>query len=70
MMLALGFTIAALAEWASMTGLLIFVLVCLALARIKQRKAPAPQGTSIVRPWAAYCGALATLLLPTLGVMA
>ena len=68
--LALGFTITALAEWTSMITLVIFVLVCMALARIKRRKDPAPEGTFIVPPWVPYGGALATLLLLVLGLTA
>jgi basic amino acid/polyamine antiporter, APA family len=67
--LALGFTITALAEWTSVITLVIFVLVCLALGRIKRRNDPAPEGTFIVPNWVPWCGALATLLLLALGLM-
>ena len=69
MVLALGFTITALAEWTSVITLLIFVLVCLALARIKRRNDPAPEGTFIVPRWVPWCGALATLTLLALGLI-
>ena len=69
MVLALGFTITALAEWTSVITLLIFVLVCLALARIKRRNDPAPEGTFIVPHWVPWCGALATLTLLALGLI-
>ncbi len=70
MTLALGFSITALAEWTSVITLLIFVLVCLALARIKRRNDPAPEGTFIVPRWVPYGGVFATLALLTLGLMA
>ena len=69
MTLALGFTITALAEWTSMITLVIFVLVCAALARIKRRNDPAPEGTFIVPRWVPYGGVCATVMLLALGLM-
>ena len=70
LVLAHGFTITALAEWTSVATLAIFVLVSIALARIKRRNDPAPEGTFIVPGWVPYGGALACLALLVLGLTA
>jgi basic amino acid/polyamine antiporter, APA family len=69
LVLTLAFTITALAQWTSIITLAIFLLVCIALARIKHRNDPAPAGTFIVSRWVPYGGALACLALLALGVM-
>ena len=68
LVLTLTFTITALAQWTSIITLAIFVLVCIALARIKRRRDPAPEGTFIVANWVPYGGALACAALLALGL--
>lgn len=68
LVLVLGFTITALAQWTSIITLAIFVLVCIALARMKRRGDPAPAGTFIVPQWVPYGGALACTALLLLGL--
>jgi len=69
LVLALGFTITTLAQWTSAITLAIFLLVCIALARIKHRNDPAPEGTFMVPRWLPYGGALACLALLALGLL-
>jgi amino acid transporter len=69
LMLALAFTITSLAKWTSAITLVIFILVCIALARIKRRNDPMPEGTFTVPRWMPYAGALACLGLLVLGLM-
>jgi amino acid transporter len=70
LVLAQGFTITALAEWTSVTTLVIFVTVSIALARIKRRNDPAPDGTFIVPGWVPYGSAIACVTLMALGLTA
>ena len=61
--LALAFPIAALAQGTSVVTLGVFVLVCVALGRIKARREPAPIGGFVVFGWVPWAGALACALL-------
>lgn len=61
--LALFFPILSLAEGTSIITLFIFTLICLALALIRRRKEPAPQGTFLVYGWVPIGGAIACGLL-------
>jgi basic amino acid/polyamine antiporter, APA family len=65
--LALAFPIGELAEWTSRITLLIFVVVCAALLRIKLRGTVAPAGTFVVPIWVPAIGALLCLALLVLG---
>jgi amino acid transporter len=69
LVLAEAFTITALARWTSAITLLIFVIVCLALARIKRRGDPIPAGTFIVPAWTPYAGAIACTALLIAGLI-
>ena len=68
LVLTLTFTITALAQWTSIITLAMFVLGGIALARIKRRRDPAPEGTFIVANWVPYGGALACAALLALGL--
>lgn len=57
--LALLLPIIELAELTSGITLAVFALVCLALARIRARGTPAPEGTFRVYPWVPLTGAIA-----------
>ena len=65
--LALAFPIGELAEWTSRITLAIFIIVCVALVRIKIRGTEAPRGTFIVPMWVPVIGALLCLGLLTVG---
>lgn len=66
---ALVFPIIRLAEFTSGITLAVFALVCLALARIRARRTPAPEGTFLVYRWVPITGALACLGLLLSGLM-
>ena len=65
--LALAFPIGELAEWTSRLTLVIFIIVCAALTRIKLRGTAAPAGTFIVPFWVPIAGALLCLSLLLIG---
>lgn len=67
--LALIFPIIRLAEFTSAITLAVFALVCLALARIRARGTPAPEGTFLVYRWVPVTGALTCLGLLVAGLM-
>lgn len=67
--LAVLFPIVRLAEWTSGITLVVFTLVCLALARIRARGTPAPPGTFLVYRWVPVTGALACAGLLLAGVL-
>lgn len=66
---ALVFPIIRLAEFTSGITLAVFALVCLALARIRARRTPAPEGTFLVYRWVPITGALACLGLLVAGLV-
>lgn len=68
--LALAFPIEQLAEGTSAITLVIFALVCLALARIHARGDPAPKDTFRVPRWVPPAGALACVALLIAGLAA
>jgi len=68
--LALAFPIGQLAEWTSAITLMIFILVCAALIRIKKRGDPVPKGTVIVPVWVPYGGIFACAALLLSGLLA
>ncbi|MDX5350814.1 MAG: amino acid permease, partial [Paracoccaceae bacterium] len=70
LVLALLFPIIQLAELTSGITLAVFALVCLALARIRSRGTPAPEGTFLVYRWVPMAGALACIGLLLAGVFA
>lgn len=70
LILALVFPIIQLAELTSGITLLVFALVCLALARIRARGVPAPKGTFIVFRWVPMTGAIACFGLLLIGFIA
>lgn len=70
LVLALLFPIAGLAQWTSAITLAIFILVCAALIRIKQRGEPAPPGTFLVPIWVPYGGIVACAALLVTGLLA
>jgi APA family basic amino acid/polyamine antiporter len=65
--LALAFPIGELAEWTSRITLGIFIIVCIALLRIKLRGTEAPRGTFIVPVWVPIIGALLCAALLAVG---
>lgn len=67
LVLALAFPIGELAEWTSRLTLVIFIIVCAALTRIKLRGTAAPAGTFIVPFWVPIAGALLCLSLLLIG---
>jgi amino acid transporter len=67
LVLALAFPIGELAEWTSRLTLVIFIIVCAALVRIKLRGTAAPAGTFIVPLWVPIAGALLCLSLLLVG---
>jgi len=67
--LALVFPIIRLAEFTSGITLAVFALVCLALARIRAKRTPAPEGTFLVYRWVPITGALACLALLVAGLV-
>jgi amino acid transporter len=67
LILALLFPIGELAEWTSRITLGIFVVVCVALLRIKLRRTPAPPHTFIVPMWVPVVGAVLCLVLLLVG---
>ncbi len=70
LVLALTFPISTLAAWTSAITLAIFILVCIALIRVKRAGTPAPAGTFIVPMWVPYAGVVACSLLLVAGLMA
>ncbi len=70
LVLALLFPITRLAAWTSAITLAVFVLVCVALARVKRSGAPAPEGTFIAPVWVPYTGAAACTALLLAGLLA
>ena len=68
--LALVFPIIQLAEWTSAITLAVFALVCLALARIRARGTPAPEGTFRVYGWVPLTGAALCIALLVAGLLA
>ena len=68
--LALVFPIIQLAEWTSAITLAVFALVCLALARIRARGTPAPEGTFRVYGWVPLTGAAVCIALLVAGLLA
>jgi amino acid transporter len=66
---ALVFPIIQLAEFTSAITLAVFALVCIALARIRARRTPAPEGTFLVYRWVPITGALACLGLLVAGLV-
>jgi len=69
LVLALVFPIIRLAEFTSGITLAVFALVCLALARIRARRTPAPEGTFLVYRWVPITGALACISLLVAGLV-
>lgn len=69
LIMALVFPIIQLAELTSGITLAVFALVCLALARIRAQKIPAPEGTFLVYRWVPITGALACLGLLVAGLL-
>lgn len=61
--LALAFPIAELAEWTSRITLVVFILACSALVRIKLRGTPPPPGTFVVPLWVPILGILMCAVL-------
>lgn len=70
LILALVLPIIQLAELTSGITLLVFALVCLALARIRAQDVPAPKGTFIVYRWVPMTGAIACFGLLLIGFIA
>ena len=70
LVLALVFPIVRLAEWTSAITLVVFALVCVALARIRARGEAAPPGTFRVYPWVPVAGAVACAALLVAGLIA
>ena len=66
---ALVFPIIQLAEFTSAITLAVFALVCIALARLRARRTPAPEGTFLVYRWVPITGALACLGLLVAGLV-
>ena len=62
LLLALAFPLERLAETTSLTVLLTFSLVNLALLVLKLKKQPAPAGTVVVGAWVPACGVLTCLI--------